>query len=227
MPLPAGGMGGGGMNGGLAPPPPDPTLTTVFVGNLADAGDAELRAAFGHLGAIEHTKTPPGKGCGFVQFADRAAAEAAVATMQGARVGSAPVRVSWGRGPCGPRAGGGAGIGAYGGYGAGPAPFEAGGGYSNGGAAPAPTLGLWGPPTPASAAGFAPPALAGAFVGNGAAAGGGGVAVATATHAGSVGVGGTSAAPPSDPLGPVDVDALNAAYLRATAPTLPLGTHIA
>ena len=105
-------------------------------------------------------------------------------------------------------------------------PLKRVGGYTNGGA-PAPTPGLWAPPTPASASGFAPPALAGAFAGNGGASGGGGVAVATATHAGAVGVGGTSAAPPSDPLGPVDVDALNAAYLRATAPTLALGTHIA
>ena len=102
-----GGMNGGGGNyggggGGGHPAPADPNLATIFVGNLADAGDAELRAAFGHLGEVLYTKVPPGKGCGFVQFAARPSAEAAIASMQGALVGSQHVRVSWGRGPCGP-----------------------------------------------------------------------------------------------------------------------------
>ena len=109
---PGGYGGGGGMNGGGGsyggggggghPAPADPNLATIFVGNLADAGDAELRAAFGHLGEVLYTKVPPGKGCGFVQFAARPSAEAAIASMQGALVGSQHVRVSWGRGPCGP-----------------------------------------------------------------------------------------------------------------------------
>ena len=94
--------GGGGGGGGGHPAPADPNLATIFVGNLADAGDAELRAAFGHLGEVLYTKIPPGKGCGFVQFAARPSAEAAIASMQGALVGSQHVRVSWGRGPCGP-----------------------------------------------------------------------------------------------------------------------------
>lgn len=96
-----GGNGYGGGGGGH-PAPSDPNLATIFVGNLADAGDAELRAAFGHLGEVLYTKVPPGKGCGFVQFAARPSAEAAIASMQGALVGSQHVRVSWGRGPCAP-----------------------------------------------------------------------------------------------------------------------------
>jgi hypothetical protein len=212
--------GPGGLPGGGASlaPPADPSLTTIFVGNLADAGDAELRAAFGHLGAVEHTKVPPGKGCGFVQFAERAAAEAAVATMQGALVGAQHVRVSWGRGPCGPRPAGAGAAGAYGGYGAGPAPY---GGFGGDAAA------AFGAPGLASLAGgygglggggaasvFAPPSLAGAF------------APPAAAPAPAAPAPPAARGPTSDPLGPVDVSSLNAAYLRATAPTLALGTHI-
>ena len=37
---------------------------------------------FGRFGDIVYTKIPPGKGCGFVQFVQRAAAETAMGQMQ-------------------------------------------------------------------------------------------------------------------------------------------------
>ena len=45
--------------------------------------EEDLRNIFGRFGDIIYTKIPPGKGCGFVQFVQRAAAEQALAQMQG------------------------------------------------------------------------------------------------------------------------------------------------
>jgi len=42
-------------------------------------------------------KIPPGKGCGFVQFVQRHAAEMAINQMQGYPIGNSRVRLSWGR----------------------------------------------------------------------------------------------------------------------------------
>ncbi|KAL1920782.1 uncharacterized protein VTP21DRAFT_11417 [Calcarisporiella thermophila] len=76
----------------------DPTNTTVFVGGLsAQAREDELRAAFAPFGEITHVKIPPGKGCGFVQYAHRQAAELAIAKMNGVLVGTSRVRLAWGR----------------------------------------------------------------------------------------------------------------------------------
>ena len=61
----------------------DPTNTTLFIGGLsAGVSEDDLRNLFGRFGEIVYTKIPPGKGCGFVQFVQRAAAEAAMAAMQ-------------------------------------------------------------------------------------------------------------------------------------------------
>jgi len=113
MPMP-GAMGAGmapGMYSMGAPPPlgyygapqpmnqfTDPNNTTVFVGGLSGyVTEDELRSFFQGFGEITYVKIPPGKGCGFVQFVQRHAAEMAINQMQGYPIGNSRVRLSWGR----------------------------------------------------------------------------------------------------------------------------------
>nr|BAK04269.1 predicted protein [Hordeum vulgare subsp. vulgare] len=105
----AGGMqqgfpyGGGGGGGGFNPATQmnqftDPNNTTVFVGGLSGyVTEDELRSFFQGFGEITYVKIPPGKGCGFVQFVHRHAAEMAINQMQGYPIGNSRVRLSWGR----------------------------------------------------------------------------------------------------------------------------------
>ena len=92
-------QGGGGFN----PMQPmnqftDPNNTTVFVGGLSGyVTEDELRSFFQGFGEITYVKIPPGKGCGFVQFVHRHAAEMAINQMQGYPIGNSRVRLSWGR----------------------------------------------------------------------------------------------------------------------------------
>ena len=112
MPGPAGPGGApvGGMNymgnppvGYYGQPQPmnqftDPNNTTVFVGGLSGyVTEDELRSFFQGFGEITYVKIPPGKGCGFVQFVQRHAAEMAINQMQGYPIGNSRVRLSWGR----------------------------------------------------------------------------------------------------------------------------------
>lgn len=94
--FPGGGQGGGGgmpMNQFT-----DPNNTTVFVGGLSGyVTEDELRSFFQGFGEITYVKIPPGKGCGFVQFVQRHAAEMAINQMQGYPIGNSRVRLSWGR----------------------------------------------------------------------------------------------------------------------------------
>lgn len=107
-----GNMGGGPMNmyqmgapamGYYGAPQPmnqftDPNNTTVFVGGLSGyVTEDELRSFFQGFGEITYVKIPPGKGCGFVQFVQRHAAEMAINQMQGYPIGNSRVRLSWGR----------------------------------------------------------------------------------------------------------------------------------
>ncbi|KAK8163879.1 mRNA binding post-transcriptional regulator [Phyllosticta citrichinensis] len=117
-PAGAGGPMGGGMHGpgpvgmyGMGAPPlgyygapqpmnqfTDPNNTTVFVGGLSGyVTEDELRSFFQGFGEITYVKIPPGKGCGFVQFVQRHAAEMAINQMQGYPIGNSRVRLSWGR----------------------------------------------------------------------------------------------------------------------------------
>lgn len=78
----------------------DPNNTTIFVGGLdPNVTDEQLKQVFSSYGELVHVKIPVGKGCGFVQFASRAAAEQALAALNGAQIGSQNVRLSWGRSP--------------------------------------------------------------------------------------------------------------------------------
>lgn len=103
----------------------DPTNTTIFVGGLdPSVSDDQLRQVFSPYGELVHVKIPVGKGCGFVQFANRASAEQALSALNGAQIGSLNVRLSWGRSPAAKQSQPGqaqwnGGTGAYYGYGQG------------------------------------------------------------------------------------------------------------
>ncbi|XP_017230041.1 polyadenylate-binding protein RBP47 isoform X2 [Daucus carota subsp. sativus] len=78
----------------------DTSNTTVFVGGLdSDVGDEELRHTFSQFGEVISVKIPIGKGCGFVQFADRSSAEVSIEQINGTVIGKQTVRLSWGRNP--------------------------------------------------------------------------------------------------------------------------------
>lgn len=96
---PYGGGGGGGFNPATQMNQfTDPNNTTVFVGGLSGyVTEDELRSFFQGFGEITYVKIPPGKGCGFVQFVHRHAAEMAINQMQGYPIGNSRVRLSWGR----------------------------------------------------------------------------------------------------------------------------------
>ncbi|GAA0156614.1 hypothetical protein LIER_14068 [Lithospermum erythrorhizon] len=78
----------------------DLSNTTIFVGGLDTVvTDEELRQSFIEFGEIISVKIPAGKGCGFVQFADRSNAEDAIEKLNGTVIGKQTVRLSWGRTP--------------------------------------------------------------------------------------------------------------------------------
>ena len=80
----------GGANAQPHPSDYDPSNTTLFIGGLSSSvTEEDLRVLFGRYGDIVYTKIPPGKGCGFVQFVQRPAAEAAMGQMQVRHPGSA------------------------------------------------------------------------------------------------------------------------------------------
>ncbi|XP_060176066.1 polyadenylate-binding protein RBP47-like [Lycium barbarum] len=78
----------------------DLSNTTVFVGGIdSDVTDEDLRQSFIQFGNVVSVKIPAGKGCGFVQFSDRSAAEDAIQKLNGTVIGTQTVRLSWGRNP--------------------------------------------------------------------------------------------------------------------------------
>ncbi|KAJ5341874.1 MRNA binding post-transcriptional regulator (Csx1) [Penicillium brevicompactum] len=93
-----GGNGGGmGMPGpaGMYPPMGGPPHALLRCSPAHEPD--ELRSFFQGFGEITYVKIPPGKGCGFVQFVQRHAAEMAINQMQGYPIGNSRVRLSWGR----------------------------------------------------------------------------------------------------------------------------------
>ena len=56
-----------------------------------------MRAAFQPFGELTYVRVPPGENCGFVQYASRTQAEAALDGMTGQFIGNQRVRLSWGR----------------------------------------------------------------------------------------------------------------------------------
>ncbi|XP_027091423.1 polyadenylate-binding protein RBP47 [Coffea arabica] len=78
----------------------DSPNTTIFVGGLdPNVSDEDLRQPFLQYGEIVSVKIPVGKGCGFVQFANRNDAEEALQKLNGTTIGKQTVRLSWGRNP--------------------------------------------------------------------------------------------------------------------------------
>ncbi|KAK2076685.1 hypothetical protein QBZ16_005445 [Prototheca wickerhamii] len=76
----------------------DTSNTTLFIGGLSSqVTEDELRGAFARFGDIIYVKIPAGKGCGFVQFVLRVAAEQAMQALNGAVMGGGAIRISWGR----------------------------------------------------------------------------------------------------------------------------------
>ncbi|KAA8545890.1 hypothetical protein F0562_020659 [Nyssa sinensis] len=95
--------GGNASNGAMpqnSPSDGDSSNTTIFVGGLdSDVTDEDLRQSFSQFGEVLSVKIPAGKGCGFVQFADRSSAEDAMQRLNGTVIGKQTVRLSWGRTP--------------------------------------------------------------------------------------------------------------------------------
>ncbi|CAA0808021.1 Polyadenylate-binding protein RBP47C [Striga hermonthica] len=78
----------------------DSVNATIFVGGLdPNVTDEDLRQPFSQYGEIVSVKIPAGKGCGFVQFANRIDAEEALQQLSGTTIGKQTVRLSWGRNP--------------------------------------------------------------------------------------------------------------------------------
>ncbi|CCI43077.1 unnamed protein product [Albugo candida] len=72
--------------------------TTVFIGGLdPSTTEDDLRARFGVIGEIMSVKVPPGRGCGFVQYVTKDAADVAINQMNGALINGVKVRCAWGR----------------------------------------------------------------------------------------------------------------------------------
>ncbi|PIA56380.1 hypothetical protein AQUCO_00700594v1 [Aquilegia coerulea] len=93
-------VGGYASNGASAQSDEDSTNTTIFVGGLdPSVTDDDLRQSFSQYGEIVSVKIPVGKGCGFVQFANRNTAEEAIQNLNGTVIGKQTVRLSWGRNP--------------------------------------------------------------------------------------------------------------------------------
>ncbi|KAG2485305.1 hypothetical protein HYH03_015979 [Edaphochlamys debaryana] len=223
-----GGGGGGGYGGGRdrdAGGEMDPQNTTLFIGGLGSmVSEDALRHVFMRCGEIAYVKIPPGKGCGFVQFMDRQAAEYAMNELAGTVINGSAIRISWGKsqgkgfggGGGGGGGGGFGGGGGYGGYGGG----GGGGGYGHtsydnygGGGGYG---GAYGSSYDSYGAGYGGDYSSyysgGAYGGSSGAAGG---------SAGGAGGGGGANAGPSglfDPYAPISVEKMNTAYVARHMP---------
>lgn len=77
---------------------PENEITTVFVGCLNNTiTEEELRAFFGTCGEILAIKMITAKNIAFIQYERRSSAEKAIAELNGAHLGGAKLRLSFGR----------------------------------------------------------------------------------------------------------------------------------
>eukprot|EP00299_Pterocystis_sp_00344_P007980 c2839_g1_i1.p1 GENE.c2839_g1_i1~~c2839_g1_i1.p1 ORF type:complete len:366 (+),score=92.50 c2839_g1_i1:138-1235(+) len=77
----------------------DPSNTTIFVGNLDPSVTEEIMGqSFAQFGNVLQARIPQvNKGIGFVTMADHVQAANAIAYMNGALIGTRPLRCSWGK----------------------------------------------------------------------------------------------------------------------------------
>lgn len=77
----------------------DPKNTTIYVGNLhKNATEEEVMRVFSPCGTVSSIRILPGKCCCFVNFANKASAEAAF-SLNGLAIGPQRVKLSWGKAP--------------------------------------------------------------------------------------------------------------------------------
>lgn len=104
--------GGGPQSGGSLVPPSDRSIRTLWVGGLeTKTAQDDLHRRFNEFGRLASVRVIDSKRCAFVEFADRAAAEAAAAKLQsnGLMVNGLRCRVAWGKKQSSKRAGRGSG----------------------------------------------------------------------------------------------------------------------
>ncbi|VEN61237.1 unnamed protein product, partial [Callosobruchus maculatus] len=80
------------------PPPEDKTITTLYIGNLGNLSEEDIRDHFYQYGEIRSISLVPKQQCAFVQYTTRAAAEqAAEKTFNKLILGGRRLTIKWGR----------------------------------------------------------------------------------------------------------------------------------
>nr|XP_023017650.1 pre-mRNA-splicing factor RBM22 [Leptinotarsa decemlineata] len=80
------------------PPPDDKTITTLYLGNLGNLSEQDIRDHFYQYGEIRSISLVPKQQCAFVQYTTRAAAEAAAEkTFNKLILGGRRLTIKWGR----------------------------------------------------------------------------------------------------------------------------------
>lgn len=80
------------------PPPDDKTITTLYIGNLGNLTEQDIRDHFYQYGEIRSISLVPKQQCAFVQYTTRSAAEtAAEKTFNKLILGGRRLTIKWGR----------------------------------------------------------------------------------------------------------------------------------
>nr|CAH7746540.1 unnamed protein product [Callosobruchus chinensis] len=80
------------------PPPEDKTITTLYIGNLGNLAEQDIRDHFYQYGEIRSISLVPKQQCAFVQYTTRAAAEHATEkTFNKLILGGRRLTIKWGR----------------------------------------------------------------------------------------------------------------------------------
>ncbi|XP_025832921.1 pre-mRNA-splicing factor RBM22 [Agrilus planipennis] len=80
------------------PPPEDKSITTLYIGNLGNLNESDIRDHFYQYGEIRSISMVPKQQCAFVQYTTRAAAEhAADKTFNKLILGGRRLTIKWGR----------------------------------------------------------------------------------------------------------------------------------
>ncbi|XP_044728118.1 pre-mRNA-splicing factor RBM22 [Chrysoperla carnea] len=80
------------------PPPEDKSITTLYIGNVGDLTEQDLRDYFYQYGEIRTVSLVPRQQCAFIQYTTRSAAElAAEKTFNKLVIGGRRLAIKWGR----------------------------------------------------------------------------------------------------------------------------------